>query len=149
MMVIVIKFLGLILLTTVKFFAVALILLVDKSITPTELFLVLLIGGTLGVLVFYFLGTLVNTLLDKLFLLWKKEAEPKKQFTKKNRWIITLKTKYGLIGIAALSPIFFSIPLGCFLASRFYRKKKTTLFMMLFGILCWSIVFTVVKIILL
>ena len=148
-MVIVIKFLGLTLLATVKFLAVALILLVDQSITPTELFLVLLIGGTLGVLVFYFLGALVNTLLDKLFLLRKKEAEPKKQFTKKNRWIITLKTKYGLIGISTLSPIFFSIPLGCFLASRFYRNEKKTVFIMLLGVLFWSIVFTVVKIILL
>ncbi|PKP47394.1 MAG: hypothetical protein CVT95_05715, partial [Bacteroidetes bacterium HGW-Bacteroidetes-12] len=74
---------------------------------------------------------------------------PKKQFTKKNRWIITLKTKYGLIGISTLSPIFFSIPLGCFLASRFYRNEKKTVFIMLLGVLFWSIVFTVVKIILL
>jgi len=148
-MILISKFVGLLLLTTVKFLAVALILMVDKSITPTELFLVLLIGGTLGVLFFYFLGALVNTLLDKLLLLWKKETAQKKKFTKRNRWIIAIKTKYGLIGISILSPIFFSIPLGCFLASRFYREEKKTLFVMLFGVLCWTIIFTVAKIILL
>ncbi len=45
-------------------------------------------------------------------------------FTKKNRRIIRVKKSFGLIGIAILSPILISIPVGAFLGERFYKNKQ-------------------------
>lgn len=148
-MILISKYLGLFLLSATKYFVAALLLLADKSISPIETFLILLIGGVLGILSFYFLGTIINILLDKFFLLWKKELVPKKRFTKINRWYIKIKTNYGLVGISVLAPIFFSIPIGCFLASRFYRNEKKTIPILLAGALFWTFIFTGIKIILL
>ncbi|MEZ5067446.1 MAG: hypothetical protein R2847_02715 [Bacteroidia bacterium] len=41
----------------------------------------------------------------------KKENKPK-IFTKRNRRIITLWRKYGLFGIAFITPVILSIPIG-------------------------------------
>lgn len=142
------KFLGLFILSATKYFAAVLLLLADKSISPIEMFAILIIGGVIGVFGFYFFGKVINMLVDKFLLLWKKELVIKKRFTKKNRRLVKVKTKYGLIGISVITPIILSIPIGCFLARRFYSNEKKTLPMMLLGVLSWTVVFTTVKMIL-
>jgi prolipoprotein diacylglyceryltransferase len=50
------------------------------------------------------------------------------------------KKKYGLWGIAILTPVLLSIPLGTFLANKYYRNKKTVLFSLTLSVVCWSII---------
>ena len=95
-------------------------MLTDKGYSYLFTVITLIIGGTTGVFVFTFFSEWVNKLLNKLI----KPKPSKKVFTQKNRFIVTVKSKYGLYGIAFLSPIVFSIPIGCFLASRFYSSRK-------------------------
>ena len=106
-----------------------------------EIVVTLILGGTTGVIVFYYFTSWINTLINKLI----PQRKEKRVFTKGNRRFIKIKSKYGLIGIAALTPILLSIPLGCFLASRFYTGKKTTIPIMLAGIVFWAFVLPLMK----
>jgi hypothetical protein len=61
-------------------------------------------------------------------------------FTNKNKRYVRLKQRFGLFGIALLTPIILSIPLGTFHAIRFYRRKKSTLFALVLAVVIWSFV---------
>lgn len=128
-----------------KFMASALYILAISRITWTSTFLILLIGGCLGILVFYFLGAFINQLIDKLLIRWRKDKLPAKIFSSSSRRMINVKSKYGLIGISLLTPLLFSIPLGCFLATRFFKKSSQTLIIMLLGVVFWTIVLSFTK----
>lgn len=121
--------------------AVGYMLLPTTGYNYTEIVITLILGGTTGVVFFYYATGWLNALIDKLLPKKKK----KKVFTKGNRRFIKIKNKYGLIGISALTPILLSIPLGCFLASRFYKGKKTTIPIMLVGILFWAFVLPLIR----
>jgi hypothetical protein len=75
----------------------------------------------------------------------KRKKSPKKVFSKNNRRFISVKNKYGLWGISLLTPVLFSIPIGCFLATRFYKTNSTTFAVMLIGMVVWTIIMTFVK----
>jgi hypothetical protein len=66
----------------------------------------------------------------------------KRLFTPANRRIIRLWKRYGLAGIAALTPVLFSIPIGTFFATRMVRKREKVFLYMFLSILFWSIVIT-------
>lgn len=83
--------------------------------------------------------------LIKKWMAWRdsfftKHPKVAKRFTFKNRLIIRVKRSFGLIGIAALSPLFFSIPLGVFLCLRFFGDRKKTIFWISIFSLCWTII---------
>ncbi len=96
----------------------------------------LIAGGFIGVFFFYYFSNLINRALNKFF----KKKKKKNIFSKKVRRFIRIKNKYGLVGISLLTPVILSIPVGCFIASRFFSKKKITIFVMLGGVVFWSIV---------
>lgn len=137
-----IEIVSLLLLAGTKFaLAAALLVIPATDYTYFESVLMLISGGTVGVIFFYYTTKWINIQINKI-LPKKKE---KQVFTKGNRRFITIKNKYGLIGISALTPILFSIPLGCFLASRFYLDKKTTIPIMLVGIVFWAFILPIIK----
>jgi hypothetical protein len=93
-------------------------------------------------------GTIFYTYLSAGLIKWwnayrfKKVGGPKKPvFNKANRRIIRIKNRFGLTGIAILTPLFLSIPLGAFLAERFYKKKSKVILAISFWVIVWSIVF--------
>ncbi len=124
-------------------FAMALgyMLLPTTNYNYFEIVATLVAGGTTGVFVFYYTTGWINQLINKLL----PQKTEKKVFTKGNRRFISIKNKYGLIGISALTPILLSIPLGCFLASRFYADKKSTIPIMLVGIIFWAFVLPLIR----
>ena len=65
--------------------------------------------------------------------------KPKKIFTRKNKIIVTVKKRFGLLGIALLTPSLFSIPIGCFLAVRYFKDKQRIVIYMFGSILFWSV----------
>jgi len=119
-------------------FAMALgyMLLPSVGYTYWQIVISVITGGSTGIFVFYYFSNWINVQLNKLF----KSKKKKKVFTKTTRRFIKIKTKYGLIGISALTPVVLSIPVGCFLASRFYAGKRKTIPIMLAGIVFWSFV---------
>ena len=138
----VLEFLGIVLIATIKFVvALGYLLLPASGYVYYEIVFTLILGGSIGVLFFYYFSHLVNNLITRFFPKKKKEGK----FSKKTRRIINIKNKYGLIGISLLTPLILSIPVGCFLASRFYRKKKITIYIMLAGVAFWSFVLPLIK----
>jgi uncharacterized membrane protein YfcA len=125
----------------IKFLFAAGYLLIDKGYPYYQTVLLLIVGGTIGVFVFYYFSGFVNQLINRLI----KRSKPKKVFTRQNRTIVNIKSKYGIYGIAFLMPIFFSIPIGSFLASRFYMNKKSTVPILLLAVVFWSMVLPLIK----
>lgn len=135
-----IEILLVLLLSSVKFaFAVGYMLANGFNYQKTSL--TLLIGGSIGILIFFYFGSFINTLINKTITKKKK----KKTFSKMNRFIVRIKSNYGLIGLSLLTPVVFSIPVGCFLVSRFYANNKLVVPIMLGGVLFWSLILPLIN----
>ena len=106
------------------------------------------LGGLLGIYFFAYLSEGLNRWLQQKINLRKariREGEvdrKKKIFTKRNRRIIRIKQRYGLIGIVASTPIFLSIPVGVFLVVRYYSSVKSRFLYLILGNVTWSFIFT-------
>ena len=135
------EILVIVLLSSVKFlFALGTALLAGYGYVETVL--MTSIGGIMGVMVFYYFGEFINAKFQQWLDRRKKKQKQKRTFTKRNKLIVKTKITYGLIGLALLTPIFLSIPLGCILAARFFRQNRSTLPVLIFFVLFWSLVIT-------
>ena len=68
-----------------------------------------------------------------------KKQKPK-YFTKKNRLIVKIRTTYGFWGIIFATPFILTIPLGAFLASKYYSHRKHIVLYMILSIIGWAAV---------
>lgn len=99
-------------------------------------------GSTFSAIVFTYLSDSIIKGWERFKERWfSKPKHPKKVFTKSNRRIIKIKHRFGLAGIAMFTPIFLSIPLGSFLAERFYKDKRKVILYIAVSNLFWSIAF--------
>jgi hypothetical protein len=122
---------------TVPFF------IINEKLSFWESVLFGISSGTFGVVVFMYLSTGIlsmwNWFKRKTGLF--KRKKPKKVFSKKSRRWVKVKNKYGLFGIAALTPILLSIPIGCFIAMRYYKNKKKVFLYLFLAVVVWSFIF--------
>jgi hypothetical protein len=106
-----------------------------------------LTAGLVGNLIFIYAGEL----LDRLFTAigkWLRRGKPKKvkkKFTPNTRRLVTVKSRYGLIGIALLTPMFLSIPVGAFLSVRYFHNKKKILLYQMASITIWTLLLSSVN----
>jgi hypothetical protein len=116
--------------------------------------LITAVGGILGILFFYFLSRWIirqyylysplvysyftGEKIEKSIGTLQKDNLLKKKFTRKNKLIINIRNKYGYIGIILLTPVLLSIPIGAFLAQKYYSKKNNTLIYLSISIVLWS-----------
>lgn len=121
-------------------FAVGYMLLPSHNYSYYEVVVTLVSGGSFGIIVFYFFSNWINLLLNKLI-----KRKKKKVFTKNTRRFVRIKNNYGLYGIALITPIILSIPIGSFLASRFFRHNKFTLPVMIAGVVFWAFLLPLIK----
>lgn len=63
----------------------------------------------------------------------------KKVFTKTNRRMIKIKNKFGLAGLAFITPIFPGIPVGAFIAERFFKDKFKIIMYLSVAVVFWSL----------
>jgi hypothetical protein len=87
------------------------------------------LGGTIGVSVFFWL----SDFLAKKF----KSKKDKKKFTRTNKFIIRMKHKIGMKGLAFIGPPFLSVPLSSAIMAKFYRHQAVKAY----SYLCLSVVF--------
>ena len=66
----------------------------------------------------------------------------RKIFTPRTRKMVRIWRKYGLIGMAALTPMLFSIPVGTFFMSRMEKNKRKILLYMFISVTSWSLILT-------
>ena len=104
-----------------------------------KVFLVTVSGGIFGNIVFTYLSSIM---LKKwhLFRIKRGYIHKRKIFTNANRRIIRVKNRFGLTGIALLTPILFSIPLGALIAEKFYKDKREIIIYLSAAVVFWNIV---------
>jgi len=121
-----------------------------------QTWIVTTLGGIAGVVFFFYLskGLLAIYLryLSRYFLpfysklrtiVWNRYQLPmpvKKIFTFRNKTLVKIRRKYGLIGIIILTPILLSIPIGTFLAIKYYSRQKNLLAYLSLSVFVWSLV---------
>jgi len=151
------KIFHVILLASVKYF-VTLPYAMIIGLNYQQAVISVLIGGIGGFLFFYY--------LSKRFLVWFDYLKPKmcryipsfirlrfqvfcdrmtikypaKIFSRKSRFIAKIKTTYGFWGIIIATPFILTIPLGAFLANKYYSKRRHTVPFMILSIIGWAAV---------
>ena len=136
-----------ILFSSFKFAATFPLVIIQFEFSFGETILWTNVGGIAGIYFFAFLS-------GKLLPWWKRafrrsnrkimsdEQQVKIIFTRKNRRIVRIKQKYGLMGIALITPFLLSIPVGVFLVVRYYRTSKTRFLYLIGANLLWSVIYT-------
>ena len=67
---------------------------------------------------------------------------PKKIFSRRSRRMVRIWKRYGLVGLAALTPVLFSIPIGTFFMIRLEKNRNKIVLYMFVSITCWSLIIT-------
>jgi hypothetical protein len=111
-------------------------------------------GGIMGVVVFFFVSRwflhlylryfsyythLIRVRIHSFLNLSIPKFIPARRFTKRNRFIIKLVRKYGLFGIVAMTPVLLSIPVGTFIATRYYSTNRYLLVYLSASVIFWSL----------
>ncbi|MCW5907108.1 MAG: hypothetical protein KIS94_04560 [Chitinophagales bacterium] len=91
------------------------------------------IGGIIGIVLFTYLGTFMQDYLMKRF-----PKQFNRKFTRTNRMLVRVKQRFGLGGVAALTPIILSIPVGVMFALALTHDKRKILVSMITSILFWA-----------
>jgi len=105
-----------------------------------KVILVSCIGGIGGSIFYVYLFAAIIKWYDA-YKHKKSGGKKKLIFTKANRRIIKIKHKFGLLGISILTPVILSIPLGAFLAERFYKNKPKVILYLSVCTIFWSFTF--------
>ena len=135
-----------ILFSSVKFAATFPLAVARFDFSFMEIVLWTNVGGMAGIYFFAYLS-------ERLLAWWKRifrsrreriseKQEKKKIFTRRNRRIVKIKQKYGLIGIAFTTPLLLSIPVGVFLVVRYYHSSKTKYIYLIGSNILWSFIYT-------
>lgn len=129
------------LLSTIKFVFGGVPLALSFGFPFVEAITVTTLGGFTSALIF------VNA-SDWLLSRYKKKAAiefalnphlpHKKKFTKTRRFVIRVKSRFGLLGFSFILPFLIPIPLGSFLAVRYFHNKRKILAYMFCSLLFWS-----------
>lgn len=131
------------LLATLKFAVAVPFYIVEEKMTFWEGLIFSLSSGIFGIFIFMYLSSKIILAWEwfKAKTGWFKRKKPKKVFSRKLRRLVRIKSRYGLIGIALLSPFILSLPVGCFLAVRFYKNKRKVFLYMTGGVIIWSLIY--------
>ena len=140
------EILSVFLLSTVKFVFGAVPMALGFGFSFFEAVTVTCLGGFTGVTTFVLLSERIVARLKKRREQRLKDGIPHgKRFTHKNKLIVRVKVRFGLIGIAFLTPLLLSIPIGCFLAVRYFNHKQKILIYMYVSIIFWSVAISSLK----
>jgi hypothetical protein len=90
-------------------------------------------------------GNIIFTHLSASILKWthayklKRNKDHKKIiFSKSTRRIIRIKNRFGLAGIAFITPL-ISQPIGAFFAEKFFKDKKKVILYLSVSVVFWSV----------
>ncbi len=117
-------------------FAVALGIIFYNGFGFVESIILAMAGSMLGIVVFSYFGDALSKLKERYFP--KKNKKP----FKVNRWtrfLVRLRSGYGLAGIAFLTPLVLTVPVGAIMASSIYKSKLKVFTYMFFAFLFWSL----------
>jgi hypothetical protein len=122
--------------STVKFVLGASVVVTGKMGIPGTISSIL--GAITGVIIFTYLGGYIKVWLIKTY--------PNRlgaRFSRMTRFLVRVRQHSGLTGIAFLTPILLSIPVGVFLALDLTSHKMKIVSSMVVSCIFWSAVFFV------
>lgn len=134
------------LLSSVKFIFGGVPMALGLGFSYFESIVVTSLGGLSGVTFFVFMSDKIIDYLHRRKIekqIKNPNLSPKKKFTRTNRTIISVKRRFGLLGFSLMVPVLIPIPLGCFLAVRYFNNKQKILRYLFGSILLWSVLGTV------
>ncbi len=117
-----------------------------------------LIGGIGGFLFFYYISkplllgfnfawpcicNMFPAVIKKRYAVYCEKRIQKrdpKVFSRKSRFIAKIKSTYGLWGIVFATPVLLTIPVGAFLANKYYSSRKHIVLYMILSIIGWAVV---------
>ena len=135
------EFFAFALMATIKFAVLVPLYIVKEELPFWQGFFFGLASGITGVLFFMYLSSGILLLWKALLRKIWPHRKSKPAFSKRNRKLIGLKSKFGLWGIAFLSPLLLSLPLGCFLAVRYFKNRWRIFGIMSLGVAFWSAIY--------
>ncbi len=101
------------------------------------------IGGFIGLILSVYLSKLILYIWQKYIVsVFRKRKQKKPVFSRRNRFLVLIKSKYGMSGIVILSPLILSIPVGAFLTTKYYGARADKIFWLLTGQIAWSFAYT-------
>lgn len=154
----VLKILHVVLLASIKYFVtLPYAMMIGLDYLPAVI--AVLAGGIGGFILFYYLSrpiirffiqnrvcicNLFPSFVKRRYSLYceRRKQLRKKIFTRKNRFIVKLKTQYGFWGIIITTPVILTIPVGAFLASKYYSNRKLLIPYMILSIVGWTALLT-------
>lgn len=125
------KYLSVVLASALKFFA--------GPVTGAALGLSWLetaICTIIGMMLTVFTIALVGTEIKRLVRRWRKS--PPKRFSKTSRYAVKVWKRFGIVGIAFLTPLIFTPPLGSILAVAFSVPRVQVIVWMLAASVWWG-----------
>lgn len=102
-----------------------------------KVFIVTCAGGITGNIIFTYLSASIIKGIHN-YRVRKHKIHQKVVFKKSNRRIIKIKQKFGLAGLAFITPL-ISMPIGAFVAEKFYRDKKKVIVYLSVSVAFWSV----------
>jgi hypothetical protein len=147
------KYIGVALLASVKFlfspFAAQ-----GLHLTFWESLLTTTLGGIGGILVFGLIGELISDKWSNIVAIYLRIFTPRtkdearrrarRKFKPQNRFIVKVKHRLGLFGLALITPCMISIPFGAIACMAFFSHRRKEVFVYLFISLCfWSLLLNI------
>jgi hypothetical protein len=108
------------------------------ELTFFETFVFSFLGMMTTVVIFTFLG---DALREKMVAFFRKD---KALFTPKNRRLVKIWNRYGIIGVAFFTPLFLSPIGGAIIANSFGGSKGKIIGYMAVSALFWGVAYTAI-----
>jgi hypothetical protein len=94
-------------------------------------------GGIVGCVIFTYISAFIIHAIHN-YRAKRNLIHRKKIFTKFNRRVIRIRQRFGLAGIALITPV-LGTPVGAFLAERFYKDKKKVIMYLSGSVIVWAL----------
>ncbi|MDP4290063.1 MAG: hypothetical protein Q8908_03195 [Bacteroidota bacterium] len=151
----ILRMLGVFVISGLKFI-VAPFMSIKFGFTYSQTLVYTAVGGIAGVWFFYHLSHIILAVYHQYYTqrvypyLVKKSIfhnhpityKKKKIFSRKSRFLGTVRSRFGLPGIVILTPVLLSIPVGTFLAITYYSHHRHVLAYLAASVVCWTVILT-------
>jgi hypothetical protein len=131
-----------ILLTSMVKFALSPLLSLKLGYGLVETIIITGIGGCLGVTFFFLSSGWILEHIEGRRTRAVREGRRKapRSFTRTNKMIVKVKRRQGLNGLAAITPVLISIPVGTIIAAKYFRHDPRALPVLFSSVLIWDII---------
>ncbi len=110
------------------------------------------LGASTASAVFYFGSEVVMRIIHRRRIAKREAAiaaglQPINYYkvTRTKKFIVQIKHRFGFYGITLFAPLFFSVPIGSYVAAKFYGKYHTTFWFVLIGLALNAFLLTLIS----